>query len=321
MLPGGAPSSVSLLPLRRYAVAVLLRNCSLYAAALAFLPWAAAPHPWFLLIGMPLIGLAMYRLTIVMHDCVHGTLFASRRSNRIVGVAAGALAAVEFHAFARLHWQHHHALGRPDDPQGPDYLLPPEASRMAVLWHLLRPLLGCNLFKLGQVMAAASGPASRRWRAFAPVAVAQAAAAAVASGGFCYWWLMPVPALSAATFGLFLAQTRGFAEHAAMPGDSPEGCVRSHATRLIDRIFLYDLNFNLHREHHLHPAVPSCHLPDLRRELAPEDAAGAALAAGTLATIVQRIAAARPVTQRGGGLINPLPRSARVSRRPRLRKG
>jgi hypothetical protein len=93
---------------------------------------------------------------------------------------------------------------------------------------------------------------------------------------------VPVPALAAASFGLFFAQLRGFAEHAAMPGTSPIDHVRSHPPRLFDRILLYDLNFNLHREHHRHPAVPSCHLPGL---------AEAAADCGMLATVWRRVAA------------------------------
>jgi fatty acid desaturase len=271
-------------PSRRYALAAVGRNFGLYFAALAVVP-LAGERPWLLAAAMPVLGLAMYRLTMVMHDCLHGTLFASRRANRLVGAWAGALAAIEFHAFARLHWQHHHSLGRAQDPQGPDYLMPPDASRAKVVWHLMRPLLGWNLFKLGQVMVAGE----RDWRGFILVAAVQAAAASVASGGFIWWWLAPVPAVSAASFGLFFAQLRGFAEHAAMPGTSPLDHVRSHPPRLIDRMLLYDLNFNLHAEHHRHPAVPSCRLPAL---------AEAGADCGMLGTVARRVAAAGRFTPR-----------------------
>lgn len=262
-------------PATPYGLLAVARNGGLYILGIASVPLLGAVNIWLPLVAMPVIGLAMYRLTIVMHDCIHGTLFTSRRANLTTGVLAGAASGIEFHAFARLHRKHHRVFGEPDDPQGPDYFLPLPASRAAILWHLFRPLLGYNVFKLGQVFVAMQRDGERTERM--PIAsvlalvVVQLLAAAVASGGFVMWWLAPLPLLSAASFGLFFAQARGFAEHVAMPGIGPRGCVRSHRPALFDRIFLYDLNFNFHREHHLHPQVPSCWLPALHEDLVAED--------------------------------------------------
>jgi acyl-lipid omega-6 desaturase (Delta-12 desaturase) len=236
---------------------------------------------------MPALGLAMYRLTIVMHDCVHGTLFQSRRANRVLGVVTGAVSGIEFHAFARLHSKHHRLLGRNDDPQGPDYL-GVRASKAGTLWHLLRPLFGLNVIKLWQVAREVEKPALSRQKYLGhllPVVAAQSCAALIASGGLAHWWLAPLPVASAATFGLFFAQLRAFAEHVALPGDRAEGCVRSHSPRMIDRLLLYDLNFNYHREHHLYPGAPSCHLPELHHRLVAERPQAFKLAPGMFATI------------------------------------
>jgi fatty acid desaturase len=245
---------------------------------------------------MPVVGLAMYRLTIIMHNCIHGTLFTSHRANLITGVLAGAASGIEFNAFARLHRKHHCVFGEPDDPQGPDYFLPFPASRAAILWHLLRPLLGYNVFKLGQVFVAMRRDGERSERVPVPSFIAlvamQLLAATVATGGFAIWWLAPLPLLSAASFGLFFAQARGFAEHVAMPGIDPSGYVRSHHVALIDRIFLYDLNFNFHREHHLHPQVPSCWLPALHEDLIAADAVRYRLGGSMLDTVRARLVAA-----------------------------
>jgi fatty acid desaturase len=40
--------------------------------------------------------------------------------------------------------------------------------------------------------------------------------------------------------------------------------VRSHQPNWLDRVLLYDVNFNCHAEHHAHPQVPSCHLPSVQ---------------------------------------------------------
>jgi fatty acid desaturase len=283
-------------PATRYALAAIARNGGLYVVAVASVPLLVAVNAWLSLVAMAVIGLAMYRLTMVMHDCIHGTLFASHRVNRLAGVLAGAASGIEFNAFARLHRKHHRVFGEPDDPQGPDYFLPQPASRAAILWHLFRPLLGYNVFKLGQVFIAMQRDDDRMERiplaSFLILIATQLFTATVASGGFAMWWLAPLPLLSAATFGLFFAQTRGFAEHVAMPGVEPRGYVRSHRPALIDRVLLYDLHFNFHREHHLHPQVPSCWLPTLHEVLAAEDAQFR-LDGSMLDTIYARLAAAK----------------------------
>jgi len=278
-------------PSLSYAVTAVTRNVAFYIVALAAFPVLSAANPWLSIVAMPLLGLAMYRLTMVMHDCLHGILFASQTANRLCGVAAGAMSGIEFHAFSRLHWTHHRLAGQPGDPQGSDYLSLPR-SRGGIVWHLLRPLVG---FKIWQVMRELA-PAHRRGRNLAvlvPFLIIQTCAAFIASSAFVYWWLAPLPILSAATFGLFFAQLRGFAEHVAMPGQAPEGCVRSHQPTLIDRVLLHDLNFNYHREHHLYPSVPSCRLPELHRRLAAARPAEFTLAPGMFATIWRRLMAAR----------------------------
>src|SRR4051812_50206647 len=101
-----AGQNVWMQPSRSYALAAVARNTGLYVVALTVLPLAGA-RPWVLPLAMPLLGLAMYRLTMVMHDCLHGTLFSSRRANRIVGELAGGVAAVQFYAFCPLHLADH----------------------------------------------------------------------------------------------------------------------------------------------------------------------------------------------------------------------
>jgi beta-carotene hydroxylase len=282
-------------PSPRYAAAALARNGGFYLASLASVPLLALWNGWAPLAALPIVGLAMYRLTMIMHDCLHGTLFTSAKVNRAVGITAGALSGIEFHAFARLHRRHHAIVGQPDDPQGPDYLLPQSATLSQIVGHLLNPLLGCNLYKLQQVFRQLDDARpARYWRYLATVVVAQMLAAAMVSRGFTDWWLALLPVAGAATFGLFFAQLRGFVEHVAMPGVDAPGFVRSHRPNWIDRVFLYDLNFNLHREHHQYPTVPSCRLPELQRRLAGYEMPSDSM----LTTVRRRIAAAmRPAAK------------------------
>ncbi len=70
-----------------------------------------------------------------------------------------------------------------------------------------------------------------------------------------------LPFASAATFGLFLSQIRGLAEHGSRNASDQAGYVRSHAARALEQLMLYDLHFNFHTAHHRWPQCPSRHLP------------------------------------------------------------
>jgi fatty acid desaturase len=233
-----------------------------------FLLIGAAPHlqqlspfaPWLL---MPLIGLFAYRISIVMHDCVHGTLFKTKRGNDIVGRLLGAITGIDFRKFSELHRKHHRIYGCPGDPQGFHYLGLKNASRIGFYSHLLKPLLGLNLLQVFRESHLHPKNIRRQWRSkdALTVVTVQAAIALIVSGVGAYPWLILLPLASSITFGLFFSQLRGVAEHLAMGSTVEDFSVRSHAPHWLDRIFLYDLNFNYHREHHLHPHCPSRHLP------------------------------------------------------------
>ena len=66
--------------------------------------------------------------------------------------------------------------------------------------------------------------------------------------------LMPV--VAAATFGLFLNQLRGIAEHGVRgTNEDEDGFFRSHPGDWLGWLFLYDVNFNFHEEHHRLPEL------------------------------------------------------------------
>ena len=59
---------------------------------------------WTLLLAVPTAGL-LVRTFILMHDCAHGSFFASRRANSVVGAVTGLLTLTPFD-----QWRHEHAL-------------------------------------------------------------------------------------------------------------------------------------------------------------------------------------------------------------------
>ena len=264
----GAPPRTSK-PSNAYGWCGVLRNVIPFFLLLALAPvvsrWSAAA-PWLL---APLIGLFAYRITIVMHDCIHRSLFTTAALNHRVGTLLGGVTGIDFGSFSRQHLLHHRLYGRPGDPQGFHYLGLKDATRAAFLWHLLRPLLGCNLhYALAESLVRPRnlGAAARNGDLPALLAI-QLAIIALATGGGTHPELSPLPFVSAATFGLFFSQLRGIAEHGAEAGSAIAGLVRSHAPNWLDSALLYDLNFNYHREHHLYPRRPSRELAAVHARL------------------------------------------------------
>jgi fatty acid desaturase len=248
--------------------------------------------PWVLVLLAPFLGGQIYKTTILVHDCVHGTLFATRRWNRRVGWLAGALVGLDFKAFARLHATHHRRYGQPDDPQGDDYLGLERASRWQLIWHLVRPMTGSDLAKLLQIWrhVRSDGQVSTV-RYVLLLAGVQAGIALVATAGGQLWWMIAFYPLCAATFGLLFSRIRGFCEHIALPTEASAGVVRTHLPHLIEGLFLYDLGFNYHVEHHLYPTVPSQHLPKVHRRLRELGDKRPVIASSFVSTLRKRLAA------------------------------
>ena len=237
---------------------------------------------------LPLIGAYVYKLTILMHECCHRTLFRSRTINDRVGLVAGGFLVTSYDAFCRAHWQHHRHCGTDEDGEESDYLTLQDASPARLVLHLLKPLLGVQaaLMTLGAVRAIVGRPSpqdAQRHDAepqaparrpivspaaqIAAIVVCQGALAWLATGGGRSLWLALAYPATAATFGLFFSRVRAFCEHVRLDRHVGECSVRSHLPNPIDRLFFYTLNMNLHVEHHLFPQVPACNLPRVRASL------------------------------------------------------
>jgi acyl-lipid omega-6 desaturase (Delta-12 desaturase) len=250
-------------PSDRYGAWAVIRNVLPLFALLMLTPMLAARSIAAAWSVAPLVGLFLYRVTIVMHDCIHGTLFRSSRVNDGISRLLGAVTGIDVRRFRAQHWRHHRTYGRAEDPQGFHYLGVERLSRRQFAWHVVKPLFGANLrYVLRESMLHPGNlrPALRRGDAVMFVSV-QLAMMFVVTGGGSQLSLALLPFVSAATFGLFFSQVRGLAEHGPSGDADQAGFVRSHAARVLERIFLYDLHFNYHSAHHRWPQVPSCHLP------------------------------------------------------------
>jgi acyl-lipid omega-6 desaturase (Delta-12 desaturase) len=81
-------------------------------AALMYAIHVVLPHSLVaaILLAVPTAGL-LIRTFIIMHDCAHGSFFASRRLNDAVGVVTGVLTLTPFTQWRREHALHHASSG------------------------------------------------------------------------------------------------------------------------------------------------------------------------------------------------------------------
>ncbi len=69
-------------------------------------------YPYWLTLGLALVaGGILVRIFILFHDCCHGSFFASRRANRILGYVAGILTFTPFEDWRHAHNLHHVTAG------------------------------------------------------------------------------------------------------------------------------------------------------------------------------------------------------------------
>lgn len=261
------------------------------------------------------IGVVAYRMTFILHDCCHATLFASRRENQAVGWLTAALLLTSYPSFRRQHFIHHQHYRRADDPQGVDYngLVP---GRDRILRHLLAPLVFLMAWeRLGSYFALNHSGMSQHERAAAVntggslrehamsggiIAVAQLGVMAVSTAGFTFWPGYFVYLLSLSTIGLFLSRLRSYLEHGNLsPDDESRLVARTHLSNLIERNVLAGLSFNYHHEHHLWPQVPSRWLPTVHREYTTDALPPGDFSRSYVASLRQLVRASRATAARG----------------------
>ena len=100
-------SSITKYQRPRTARAVLQLATTLVPLAIVFVAMdrLLAHSFWWTLPLVPAAAALLVRTFVLMHDCAHGSFFASRRANEIVGAITGLLTLIPF-----AHWRHEHAL-------------------------------------------------------------------------------------------------------------------------------------------------------------------------------------------------------------------
>jgi omega-6 fatty acid desaturase (delta-12 desaturase) len=106
--------------------------------------------PYLLVLGLTVIAAAfLVRAFIIFHDCCHGSFFASRRANRLLGYVTGVLTFTPYEEWRQSHAKHHATAGNLDRRGSGDvYTMTVEEYHAASWWKRL----GYRLFRHPLVM-------------------------------------------------------------------------------------------------------------------------------------------------------------------------
>jgi fatty acid desaturase len=220
----------------------------------------AAGSILLLLAGIAITAIALNTFPLLMHEGMHGVLFARRAWNQAASVLLGAAFLMSFTAYRVMHLRHHRYLG---DPRDPDDYHNYSRSRVAVwLLHFVRLTLGPLLYlALIPLLALRYGSAAQRKL----IAVEYTILFAIYSvllrtfpaHELLVVWFVPLLLMGA------LTAIRGFTQHGITEASDPYLASRTMLPHPAIAFLL--LNENYHLEHHLFPEVPSYHLPELHR--------------------------------------------------------
>lgn len=249
------------------------------------------PSWWTAVVAVVILGGQQLALAVLMHECSHRSLFASRRANDLAGEwLCGAPVWAKLHAYRQHHMRHHNRTGTDEDPDiGLSRPFP--CGRGALVRKLTRDVLGISgvkrvialaMMDMGLLTYTVSDTAERiprgdrswaslTWtglRSASPTLITNAVLAAVlvAAGVGWLWWLWLAAFLT--SFSVVI-RVRSIAEHAATEATEDQWRnTRTTKASPVARLFLAPHQVNFHLEHHLLMTVPHYHLRRMRQLLA-----------------------------------------------------
>ena len=247
--------------------------CNYAITAAIFAMMALWPNPLTILLGILLLGGRQLGFGVLVHECGHGTLFASRRLNEWVGEWLAAPPTFNnMKAYSRGHLKHHRLAGTRDDPDLPNYKDYP-ISRERLWRKLWRDLSGQTGWRqtrgLFQSFLHFNELRAEQRQALARGLLVNLLALAL----FAYLgvaWLYLVWWVALLTTNRLVSRLRQVAEHAAVPDLydlDPRRNTRTIPAGWLDRLVFCPLGVNYHLEHHMLASVPIYNLPKMHRLL------------------------------------------------------
>lgn len=240
---------------------------------------------WLTLVTSVLAAGFLVRIFIIFHDCGHGSFFASRRANDVVGFLTGVVTFTPYFDWRREHAQHHatagdldrRGLGDVTTMTVKEYRQAPVPRRIA--YRLYRNpvfLLGLGplwVFLVKQRFPhAASGPRERLSVHLTNLALVAAGAGLTLTIGLEALVLVQLPILAlggAAGIWLFYVQHQFEHVYWARGGerDFLAAALRGSSFYQLPRILeWFSGNIGFHHIHHLSPRIPNYLLERCHRE-------------------------------------------------------
>lgn len=234
----------------------------------------AAASWWAYAIAVVLIGGLQNRMLIHAHEAWHRKAFKPVWLNQWAGAWLYSYpVGVPFLADQARHLAHHRQVGKPADPDYPDY----ERSEFHEAARVRRYLVG-QLFGMKVVNrltgASRKEPLSERARSaerreLLGVVLWQLALLALFTWMGRWWEYLLLWALPLGTVTSFIVAFRAYVEHAHEQHDAgPHARLYDFEAGPLTRFFLSPLLFHLHALHHAYPSVPYARLHELRKALA-----------------------------------------------------
>lgn len=265
---------------RSDALAWLAVLASWALVALAFALVVLWPNPLSILLALIVIGGRQLGFGALMHECGHGSLFATKSLNSWVGkwLCAGPVM-YRIDDYMGRHLKHHRAVGTAEDPDLARYQAYP-VTQASLRRKLIRDVTGRTTMKFLRDMLQANATieledgrrklSAGRFisRMRAPIISNLVLFLILASLKQAPLYLLWVVAYFS-TYMVF-SRIRNLAEHAAVPDLSNSDPLLNTRTTLAswwERLTFAPNSVNYHLEHHLLPAVPKYRLADFHRAL------------------------------------------------------
>lgn len=237
-------------------------------------------YPYWMTLALAVVAAALFaRIFIVFHDCCHGSFFASRRANRILGYISGILAFTPFEDWRHVHAAHHATTGDLDRRGVGDvwtltvqeYLAAPRLKRLAYRFirnrFVLLALVPAGLFLINNRSPhKGAGKRERYSVMFTNVAiVAMIGVASVTIGIGTYLAIQLPIALIAGTIGVWLFyvqhQYEGVYWARHRDWDPMKASLEGSSYYKLPKVLQWVTgNIGLHHIHHFRPRIPNYNL-------------------------------------------------------------
>ena len=210
-----------------------------------------------IVLGIILLGTRQLGFGVLVHECGHGTLFESRRLNKMIGEwLAAAPTFNNMQAYSTAHIKHHRMAGTNQDPDLVNYRDYP-ISTQRLRRKLLRDITGRTGWRqtrglVKSLLTLFAQKSEKRSSLVRGLVVHTIAICFFTYVGV--WWLYAVWWIAELTTSKLFSRLRQVAEHAAVPNlydRDPRKNTRTIPANWFDQLIFCPLGVSYHMEHHI----------------------------------------------------------------------